>query len=281
MNRFLNILAEYHRTVGGVGGVGGNGGAAALCEAPAGEIFGPLSQRASQTDPAAAAGILSEGFSSTVVFHAVAVLLLVCYVLVLYRHPQLLRSLREHIFSPGAGRDEHMKENRNDPLNNFSWGGLVLDVLFFCTAAVRLVDLVAPDAAVALPFAARMLAVPVAAGIFCAIAAYQFTVLSLCGAVTVSRPLTSSLARIKRLCYRMCTVALTPVLLLWVLCPPSGAMAFGTIIAVLLAAIIATFLRETFLLFISKKLSIYHWILYLCTVEAFPLSLVCLVAVRC
>ena len=277
MNGFLNILAEYQLAVGGAGG---SGGAASLHEVPAAEMFGPLSQRVADGSMTAAAARLSDGFSSTVVFHAVTVLLLICYVLVLYRHPDLLKSLHEHLFSPGAGRDQHMNDNRNDPLRNFSWGGLLLDILFFCTAAVRLLDAVAPEAAATLPVGLRMLAVPVAAGVFLALSCSQISLLAVSGAVTVSRPLTSTLTRIKTMYLRLSTVTLTPVVLLWALCPASGAALFEIIFALLLAAIAAAFLRETFLLFISKKLSIYHWFLYLCTVEAFPLSLICLLALR-
>ncbi|MBQ5352799.1 MAG: DUF4271 domain-containing protein, partial [Alistipes sp.] len=33
------------------------------------------------------------------------------------------------------------------------------------------------------------------------------------------------------------------------------------------------FVKETFLFFVSQKISILHWILYLCALEIFPLSL--------
>ena len=272
MNGYLNILAEYERTAGA-------GAPALRCAAPD-QIFGPLSQRAAGADAAAAVTHAAGGFSSTELFHAAAVVLLVCYVLVLYRHPELLRSLREHLFSSGAGRDEHLNDNRNDPLRGFSWGRMLLDTLFFSTAVVRLVDLAAPDAAAAVPPPARMLALPLAAALFGLTVAYQYSLLALSGAVTVSRPLTSTLAHLKTVYYRLVTVALTPLLLLWVLCPEGSGATFGIIIAMVLAAMVAIFMRETFLLFVSKKLSIFHWILYLCAVEAFPLSLVCLAAAR-
>jgi len=52
------------------------------------------------------------------------------------------------------------------------------------------------------------------------------------------------------------------------------------IIAVELAAAAALYLKETLNLFLSKKVSILHWFLYLCTVEVFPVSLLWLLAVR-
>ena len=52
------------------------------------------------------------------------------------------------------------------------------------------------------------------------------------------------------------------------------------IIAVELAAAAVLYLKETLNLFLSKKVSILHWFLYLCTVEVFPVSLLWLLAVR-
>ena len=40
------------------------------------------------------------------------------------------------------------------------------------------------------------------------------------------------------------------------------------------------YLKESLNLFISKKISILHWFLYLCTVEIFPVSLLWLSLVR-
>lgn len=40
------------------------------------------------------------------------------------------------------------------------------------------------------------------------------------------------------------------------------------------------YLREVLNLFISKKVSILHWILYLCIVEVFPVSLLWLLVAR-
>ncbi|MBP3497475.1 MAG: DUF4271 domain-containing protein, partial [Alistipes sp.] len=34
------------------------------------------------------------------------------------------------------------------------------------------------------------------------------------------------------------------------------------------------FIKESFLFFVSQKISILHWILYLCALEIFPLSLI-------
>ena len=49
---------------------------------------------------------------------------------------------------------------------------------------------------------------------------------------------------------------------------------------VAIAATLLLYAKESIELFISKKVSILHWILYLCTVELFPVSLIVLTAIR-
>lgn len=274
MNGFLNILAEYDRLVG-------EGLAAdrpALRAASAGEVFGTLSQRG--TEAGATVWPAAEGFSAATPFHAAVVVLLLLYVLVLYRHPELPAALREYIFSPVAARDGRMNDNRHDPLRGFSWGYLLLGAIFFCTAVIRLTDLIAPDGAAAVSEPVRLLAVPAVVLLFFALIAFQNILLYLAGSVTVSRPFTMSLVRVKTIYFRLAAVVITPILLMWALSPAGSSRVFEIIIALQVLMIAVAFLRETFLLFVSKKLSIYHWILYLCAVEAFPVSLVCLLAAR-
>ena len=272
MNTYLNMLAAHYGTADAAAQT------PALHTASAADIFGPLSQRA--IEAAAAAEPLAEGLASTSVFHATALLLLICYTVVLYRHPELPASLREYIFSPLSARDKLLNDNRHDPLRSFSWGYLLLGVLFFIAAAVRAADLLAPEFTTALPETARMLTVPAAAILFFALLAFQHLMLALSGTVTVSQPLTTALIRVKTIYFRLATVFVTPVLLLWALSPAGGSRIFGTVIALEVLMTALVFLRETILLFISKKLSIYHWILYLCTIEVFPVSFVCLLAAR-
>ena len=273
MNTYLNALAEQLRTRAA------ESAARALHAAAPEEIFGTLSQRAADADADVAGAVADAGagLCGTTLFHAVTVLLLVCYMTVMYRNPEILQSLREHIFSPSAADERHSGDNRSDPLRGFSWGVFLLGVLFFCTAVVRLADTVAT---VDVTAAVRMTAIPTAAALFAALAAYQYSVLTLTGAVTVSLPFTNALNRIKSLYFHLAAVVLTPVLLLWALMPAAEGRNAGIIMAAMSLCIVLAFLRETFLLFLSKKLSIYHWFLYLCTVEAFPVSLVCLVAAK-
>ena len=99
-------------------------------------------------------------------------------------------------------------------------------------------------------------------------------------ALTLSQPFIAQLMLLKRTCFALGMILISPPLLLFALCPQGTGGVWFCIIAVELAAAAALYLKETLNLFLSKKVSILHWFLYLCTVEVFPVSLLWLLAVR-
>ena len=89
-----------------------------------------------------------------------------------------------------------------------------------------------------------------------------------------------ALIGIKSLYLAVCFVVVIPFGILFLLSPeiPSKVGFFGMALAVAIALII--FVKETFLFFVSQKISILHWFLYLCALEIFPLSLILAPIVR-
>ena len=110
---------------------------------------------------------------------------------------------------------------------------------------------------------------------------FQCGALHLIGRITLSSDLTQALVHFKVLFFGLITVAAMPTALLLALCPP-GEGRFWLYATLALAGTVAMlFLKESFTLFLAKKVSTLHWILYLCAVECFPISLVWLLATRC
>lgn len=108
----------------------------------------------------------------------------------------------------------------------------------------------------------------------------QNGMLRLAGAITVTQEFTNELIATKRSLLALGALLLPPTLLCYILTPAgSGA---GWLIAILAetAIVLFLFLKATLSLFVSKKVSIFHWILYLCTVEIFPISLLWLLIAR-
>lgn len=141
----------------------------------------------------------------------------------------------------------------------------------------------------ALPLPAWTAAVPqgaallLHAGVFalaCAIAAYQFAVLRTAGAVTLEQPFAAQLLRLKHTYFSFGAVVVSPPLLLFAFAPGGAGGAWLCLAAAGSAVTAVLYVRETLYLFLGKKISILHWFLYLCTVEVFPVSLLCLLAAR-
>ena len=115
-------------------------------------------------------------------------------------------------------------------------------------------------------------------GLFCAVIIVQYLMLIVAGAVTRSLQTTAHLVRMRLTYFVLATVAVAPLLLI-------SQVAVGYDIWFIMASITAIlvmvlYLWESLELFISKKISILHWFLYLCAVEIVPLTLLWQIAIR-
>ncbi len=123
--------------------------------------------------------------------------------------------------------------------------------------------------------------VPFAAvGVFLAVVAAQYILLAGMGFVTRSFSDIATLVRIRLVYFALATVMVAPVMLVAQI--SAGVAAEAWFAAGYLSAAVAAFffLRESLMFFISKKISILHWFLYLCTIEIMPLSFLWQAAVR-
>lgn len=85
------------------------------------------------------------------------------------------------------------------------------------------------------------------------IAAYQTIAVRLAGALTLSQPFIAQLMLLKRTCFALGMILISPPLLLFALCPQGTGGVWFCIIAVELAAAAVLYLKETLNLFLSKK----------------------------
>lgn len=125
------------------------------------------------------------------------------------------------------------------------------------------------------------LAVSLAASAACLLLALvQFGALSLAGAVTLTQSFTGQLIHLRRTYFAVAFLAIAPVCLLYILSGEGRGRGCLYVIAAEAVIIAALFLKESLTLFISKKIPILHWFLYLCTVECLPVSFIVLMATR-
>lgn len=216
-------------------------------------------------------------------FQGLVLLLTLLFGLLLYRNPGDMRALVGRVAFERRDSERTSDESGNAGFTRFLNIALALGFLLAGITAVRLCD--RPDIAQEL---LRMgdgstLSLLLALGVgllFLLVYLYGILLLRAVGGVTLTSGFTTQLIRIKRGYAALGAIILAPVILLFALSPLgsdtlwAGVLTAGWLITFLL------YLRETFALFISKKVSILHWILYLCAVEIFPVTLLWLLVVR-
>lgn len=239
----------------------------ALPPVEAAEVFGPTSF----VDLSAPGGGYLTGGADFPLFQSFVLLLGILYVFFLYDHLGDIYTL----FGRHT-RSQRLFESRGG-YNRFFVTALVILILLCGLLAVRLLP---PQTVAALSaFDSLLLALP-AATLFFGVGLFQYGVIRAVGQLTLSQDVAEGLIHLKTLVYTAFATFCTPFVFLFVLTPAGSGSLWIVLIAVVGALLLALLLRESLMLFLSKKISILHWFLYLCTVEIFPLSLLWLIATR-
>ena len=245
----------------------------------AGEFFGQQSLLAAPRPAAQQQPRLTDELP----FQGLLLLLALLFGLLLYRNPGDMRALVGRVAFERRDSERTSDESGNAGFTRFLNIALALGFLLAGVTAVRLCD--RPDIAQELLNMGNgsTLSLLLALGVgllFLLVYLYGILLLRAVGGVTLTSGFTTQLIRIKRGYAALGAIILAPVILLFALSPLgsdtiwAGLLTAGWLITFLL------YLRETFALFISKKVSILHWILYLCAVEIFPVTLLWLLVVR-
>lgn len=217
-------------------------------------------------------------------FEGFVLLLAAAYAMLLYRHIGDVQLLLYRVSHDRASSERLMEDPGGNTLTRFLKISSVIGLLFIGVAAARYAEtFIAPDLLWQLPPLPPQAVAAVSllfAALWALIAAYQSLVLRTATTVTLTRPFMNQLWLLKRTYFALAVIIATPPLLLFALCPPdTGRLWLG--LSLLESAVTAVlYVRETLHLFLSKKVPILHWFLYLCAVEIFPFSLLALMAVR-
>lgn len=267
---------------------GALGGTADSLQIPAGShgfrnaapeaVFGTLSTAAPAPQPDLSA---APSLTSNAVFQSFVLLLAATYAVLLYRHLGDIRILLGRVLRDRATSDRLTEEPGGSGLPHFLNVTAAIGILFIGVITIRYGDSLIPRNVVELLPRSAVLLLSLAASLaFAGVALYQMATLRIAASVTLSQPFMGQLSMLKRTYFALVVITVSPPLLLYALCPPGTGEGWFYVIAIELLLTAVLYLRETLNLFISKKISILHWFLYLCTVEIFPLSLVWLLAGR-
>ncbi|MDE5694413.1 MAG: DUF4271 domain-containing protein [Alistipes sp.] len=214
-------------------------------------------------------------------FEGFVLLLAAAYALLLYRHIGDIKLLLYRVSHDRASSERLMEDPGGNTLARFLKISAAIGLLFIGVAAARYAEtFIAPALFPALPPQATAAVCLFFAALWAVIAAYQSLVLRTATAITLTRPFMNQLWLLKRTYFALAVVVATPPLLLFALCPPGAGRLWLGLSLLELAVTAVLYVRETLHLFLSKKVPILHWFLYLCAVEIFPFSLLALTAVR-
>ena len=241
-------------------------------------VFGPASvEAAPRTLPPSGAPSLTDN----AVFQSFVLLLAATYATLLYRNIGDIRTLVGHISRDAASRQRLSEDPGSSGFSRFLHIVTAIGMLFLGVFAVKYGDALMPRLLTDTLSHGAVLAMSLLATLACtAIVACQAALVRIAGAVTVSQPFVSQLMLLRRTYFALAVIVTSPALLLFALCPRGTGNVWFSVITIELAMTAFLYLKESLNLFISKKISILHWFLYLCSVEIFPVSLLWLSLVR-
>ena len=205
-----------------------------------------------------------ESLTDNPIFQSILLIVALAYMLMVCAHLNELLSL----FSRDSRGEAHLLSNRS--LQSAS----ALGVIMLGGVAVQLLN-----DYTGLGYGTMTLLAGVVAGVVLLLLA-QSLVLIASGLLTLTYDLSIELIENKIACFGLCTLLAMPFALLGVLSNSDSGIWGLWCAAAICSFVIILFLKESFFLFIRKKVSILHWFLYLCTVELLPLSFIYLSAIR-
>lgn len=215
------------------------------------------------------------------VFQGFVLLLAAAYGMLLYHCLGEIRMLLMRISRDTNSGERFYDNSSNNGFSRFLNTVTTVGVLFLGVMVVKYGDSLLSEQLLAqLPDAAVLGLSLLMSVIFLIIFLAQWGLLSAIGALTLSRPFIAQLQQLRRTFFALIVVMIAPVLLLFALCPRGTGEMWFLLIIIELAVTSFLYFKETLSLFMSKKISILHWFLYLCSVEIFPVSLAWLVIAR-
>ena len=238
-------------------------------------IYGPLTESVAPREHDRTAA--NSPLTASAGFQLAVVVLLLLYVMLLYR----FRSDIIEVFTNRKSLAEELEHTSQSSIyTRFFTTTIGVGILLLAIMIVKGADLNQQMAALDIRPWIASLAVPTVIIAATIVGVVQVALLWLIGRVAMCEYITSQLLRLRKICFSIFTISCAPAVLLYSLSEIGDAKLLLYIIGFEVITLFAVFLYETYVLFAVKKISVLHWILYLCTVELFPVSLIVLTAIR-
>ena len=207
--------------------------------------------------------------SSEPLFGVLLIAAIVTYLYMFLRSWTFIRSTWSSVVSRSSERDM-IYEGGELPLYRFRVGATIFGLILLALVAVRCAEIMLTDSVQMYESVASIapLIVIIMMVIF---VAWQYALHKIVGWVTRSN-VVSDIALVSLSSFVRSVVILFPIIAVWLVAPSSTLKMWSIITILGVGAMLLFYFKDTFLLFIGKKIPILYWILYLCTAILLPVS---------
>ena len=205
---------------------------------------------------------------------------LIGYMFCIYRYYEDVVALFSSVFSRSVISADRVGERRASEIFYGFLGKLFLLGAAFVGVLAMLLMVGGGAMRLGLTYDVMMSIPLIAIAVFMAIIIFQYVELFVAGVVTRSLPEVFAIMRLRLTYFVFFTVVAAPIMLISQMSGAHGGGVWGSLALGASALSLMLYLRESLQFFIYKKISFLHWILYLCTVEILPLTLLWQLVVR-
>lgn len=231
------------------------------------EMFGTSTERGSGGEPIEC----SASLASTPLFQSLVLATLIVYLTIVIRSWGFIRSIWSDIFK--TNNEKLMVfEGGELPLQRFKHTAAILGFTVVALAIVRIAEQHIPQDSLLYGGTLYALAPLVAILLMLCFVVWRFAYHTIIGWVVES----DSLAMLSYIGYTnfvRTVVLLYPITAVWLVADSNDSNASEIMLMISASVLLLLYLKDTFLFFIGKKISILYWILYLCTAILLPWSL--------
>ena len=215
---------------------------------------------------------IDESLTATPLFQSVVLATLIVYLTILLRSWGFIRSIWSDAFKTNS--DQRMVfEGGELPLQRFKFTAAILGLAVMALTIVRIAEGELAPTSEVYATALHTLAPIAALVVMLLIVLWSYAYHKIIGWVIESDSL-GTLAHIGYTNFVRMVVLLYPITAVWLLAEgDSGNSAYTIALIVACSVLLLLYLKDTFVFFLGKNISIFYWILYLCTAILLPWSL--------
>ena len=209
-------------------------------------------------------------FSDAPLFHIFLVVTLVVYLFMLFRSRKFISVIYADVWV-NRSEERMVAQGGELPLQRFKQVAAVIGLLVVSLVGVRLADSSLSTESQLFGHSVVHSA-PIISLLFVIVfVAWNYALHKVIEWV-VNAPSVQVLSSVAYMDFVRGVVLLYPLVAMWLLSDGDISQHVSVVLIILVALVLLLYLKDTFLFFVSKKISIFYWILYLCTAILLPLS---------